>query len=243
MNKLEHLAEFQAVLANYHISETSKHTLAETKLALLAAPTSAGRNTIIHELVKTGEFEFIVSDTTRQPRINDSILEQDGVNYWFKSEAKVLNDLKTGKFLEAAIIHNQQVSGISIRELKRIHDSGKIGTTDIEIIGVHNIMRAKPDAFAIFVMPPSFKEWQRRLKHRGPMSDAEYRRRLESAVEEFKAALNKPYYSFVVNDTIQNAVKEIQEIVHEGKLSAEEQTRGRALATELLQETERFLVA
>ncbi len=243
MNRLEHLAEFQAVLANYRISEASRLTLVETKLALLVAPTSAGRNTIIRELVKTGEFEFIVSDTTRHPRINDNILEQDGVNYWFRSEAKVLSDLKAGRFLEAAIIHNQQVSGISIRELKRIHDSGKIGTTDIEVVGVHNIMSAKPNAFAIFVLPPSFEEWQRRFKHRGPMSEGEYRRRLESAAQEFKAALREPYYSFVVNDTIDNAVEAIQEIVHKGNLNAEEQARGRNLATELLRETEKFLKA
>ncbi len=241
MNRLEHLREFQDILAHYQMSEDSKRTLAETRLALLAAPTSAGRNTIIRELVKTGDFDFIVSDTTRRPRVNDTVLEQNGINYWFRTEEQVLADLKAGKFLEAAIIHNQQVSGISVRELKRIHDSGKIGTTDIEIVGVRNIMRAKPDTFAIFVLPPSFDEWQHRLKHRGRMSRAEYRRRLDSAVEEFKAALDEPYYSFVINDTVDNALHEIQEIVHTGKLNPEQQMRGRALAKQLYTETKTFL--
>src|SRR4051794_32440597 len=100
MNKLEYLREFQAVLAKYQMSDVSKQTLAQTRLALLVAPTSAGRNTIIRELIKTGKFEFIVSDTTRQPRINDNILEQDGVNYWLRTEEQVLRDLKAGKFLE-----------------------------------------------------------------------------------------------------------------------------------------------
>ncbi len=241
MNRLERLQEFQEVLSNYQISDSSKQTLKETRLVLLVAPTSAGRNTIIRQVVRTGEFEFIVSDTTRHPRINDTVLEQDGVEYWFRSEEQVLTDLKTGKFLEAAIIHNQQVSGISIRELKRIHDGGKIGITDIEIIGVRNIMKFKPDAFAIFVLPPSFEEWQRRFKHRGPMSEAEFKRRLESALIEFKAALEEPYYSFVINQKCEDAVKDIQEIVHNGKPSDKLQAEGRKLATELLTETQRFL--
>src|SRR3546814_14273785 len=98
-----------------------------------------------------------VSDTSRKPRVNDGIPEQNGVEYWFRSEAEILNDLKAGKFLEAAIIHNQQVSGISIRELQRVGDEGKIAITDIEIVGVHNLIQAKPYATAFFVLPPIFE--------------------------------------------------------------------------------------
>ncbi len=241
MNTLKHLREFQDILNNYHISEENKHVLIDTKLALLVAPTSSGRNTIIRELVKTDEFEFIVSDTTREPRINDGILEQDGVVYRFRTEEQVLSDLREGKFLEAAVIHNQQVSGISVRELKRIHDSGKIGTTDIEIVGVKHIKQVKPDAHAIFVLPPSFDEWQRRIQHRGVMSQAEYSRRLESACKEFETALEHDYYSFVINDTIPNAVNAIQEIVHEGELPDKQQATGHKLVKQLLQETRDFL--
>src|SRR5579885_607634 len=113
MNRLEHLQEFKTVLANYRISPASQRILQQTNLVLLAAPTSAGRNTIIRELLKTGDYHYIVSDTTRQPRINDGIPEQNGVEYWFRSEADILKDLAAGQYVEAAIIHNQQVSGIS----------------------------------------------------------------------------------------------------------------------------------
>jgi len=89
-------------------------------------------------------------------------------------------------------------------------------------------------------LPPSFDEWLHRIKHRGPMSTAEYRRRLESAALEFETALREDYYSFVINDTIPSAVKEIQEIVQEGKLNAKQQARGRALAKKLYTETKTF---
>src|ERR1700689_1309052 len=118
MNELVHGAEFRSALRDYHLSKAALQTLSQTKLVILVAPTSSGRNTIIWQLLKTGDYYFIVSDTTRQPRINDGKLERDGHEYWFRSEAEVLTDIQQGKYLEAAVIHNQQVSGISIRELQ-----------------------------------------------------------------------------------------------------------------------------
>src|SRR5947209_4084329 len=122
MNELVHKAEFHTLLADYKLSKASLLTLSQTKLVLLVAPTSSGRNTIIRELLKTGDYYFIVSDTTRKPRVNDGIPERDGVEYWFRSEEEVLEDIKQGKYLEAAVIHEQQVSGISIRELQKANE-------------------------------------------------------------------------------------------------------------------------
>lgn len=239
-NKLVHLEVFRELLAHYRMSAESKQILAETKLALLVAPTAAGRNTLIRELLKTGEYHFIVSDTTRHPRSNDGIPEQNGREYWFRTEEDVLADLRTGKFLEAAIIHNQQVSGISIRELKLARDEGKIATTDIEINGVHHIMQAKPDALAIFVLPPSFETWMKRMVSRGDMDGQEKRRRLESAVVEFQAALRHDYFRFVVNDAVKHAVQQVHDLVS-GETKLPEQSAARKLAEQLLQDTEAWL--
>lgn len=241
MNKLDCLAEFKRTLASYRISEESKRILAQTKLVLLAAPTSAGRNTIIRELLHIGEYHFIISDTTRKPRVQDGELEQNGVHYWFRTEEEMLEDLKSGKFLEAAIIHNQQVSGISIRELANAHKEDKIGITDIEIVGVHNVMQAKSDALAIFVLPPSFAEWQKRISKRGKMHGAEYRRRLESAIKEFAAALEHDYYQFVINDTLEHTVQQIHELVRFGQRDSQLQAQGKELTERLLLETQAFL--
>jgi len=237
MNRLENLNEFKKILADYHISDTSKKILKNTKLVLLVAPSSIGRNTLIRELQKTGEYHFIVSDTTRKPRVNDGILEKNGREYWFRSEEEMLNELKAGLFLEAAIIHNQQVSGISIRELEQAHVEGKTAITDIEVVGVHNIMGAKPDAIALFVLPPSFEEWQRRIRDRGEMSSHEYRRRMESAAKELKAAVSEPYYKFVINDNLTEAVKRIHQIVQNGVIDADEQSTARLLAEQLYDKT------
>lgn len=240
VNHLEHLREFQEILAHYSISEPSKKILAGTKLALLVAPTSTGRNTIIRELLKTGDYHFITSDTTRLPRVNDGIPEQNGVEYWFRSEEDMLNDLRAGKFLEAAIIHNQQVSGISIRELEQANVENKIAITDIEVVGVHNVVVAKADTYALFVLPPSFDEWLKRLEGRGHMPMDEKRRRLESAVKEFSAALDNNYYHYIINDTIDHAVGQIQAITNDRSNKAFE-TNGRRLADELRNSTVAWL--
>jgi guanylate kinase len=239
-NRLARLQEFQKILANYRISEESKQTLAKTKLALMVGPTSCGRNTIIRHLVQQGGYRFLVSDTTRAKRRNDGVMEQDGVEYWFRNEEDVLDDLRAGKFLEAAIIHAQQVSGISIRELERTIAADAVGITDIEIIGVDTIKELHPKADAFFVLPPSFQEWQQRLHHRGAMSDTEKRRRMESAVHEFSHALEVGFYHFVINDTVEHAAAQVTSVVS-GDTNKETEQHGRELAIELLTETQYWL--
>ena len=241
-SQLEHLNEFRSILANYHVSVTSQAILDRSQLALMVGPSSGGRNTIIQHLVDGGDFQFIVSDTTRAKRSNNGKMEQDGVEYWFRSEADMLADLQAGKFLEAAIIHNQQVSGISIRELQRAADNHLVGITDIETIGVDTIKAHKPDAYAIFVLPPSFADWQSRMEQRGDMSESEKRRRMQSAVHEFSHALEAGFYDFVVNDTIESSAEQVRRIVA-GKSDPHDVARGHELAEQLLAETQNWLQA
>jgi guanylate kinase len=239
-NQLHRLQEFQQILQNYQISEASKQILTKTKLALMVGPTSCGRNTIIKHLVNQGGYRFLVSDTTRAKRANDGIMEQDGVEYWFRTEDEVLADLKTGRFLEAAIIHAQQVSGVSIKELERTIAADMVGITDIEIIGVDTIKELHPKADAFFVLPPSFEEWQRRLHHRGAMTQSEKRRRMESAVHEFSHALEVGFYHFIINDSIEGAAQRVADVTA-GKTNKNAEKQARQLAIELLTETQYWL--
>jgi len=239
MNRLNHLKEFQEILKQYQVSDAGKRLLAEVQLVLLAAPTSSGRNTIILELLKTGRYHYVVSDTTRQPRINDGQLEQSGEQYWFRKEEDILTDLRQGKFLEAAIIHNQQVSAISLREVEAARDEQKSAVTDIEMAGVETIVAAKPDTIVIFVVPPSFEEWQQRIFGRGTMDVDEYKRRLTSSLQEFQHALAEPYYHFVINDNLQHAVDQIDHIVTKGGESKE--AANRAIVEKICLDTEHYL--
>jgi guanylate kinase len=205
-------------------------------------PTSSGKNTIIDELLKTGNYHQIVSDTTRKPRENKGVLEQNGREYWFRSEEEVLEDLRQGEFLEAAIIHDQQVSGISIRELERAAQEHKIAINEVETNGAHAIYTAKPDAFFFFVVPPSFDEWMARMTARGALPEDEVLRRLSSAVQELTTGLSRPYYRFVVNETFVQAAKRIDNIVRENP-SPSNQEQAKDVAGRLLNDTRAYLAS
>jgi guanylate kinase len=242
MNQLNRIDDFRKVLGSYQLSDAAKATLSATKLALMVGPSSSGRNTIINELVKSGGFHYIVSDTTREMRTKDGVLiEQNGREYWFRQEDEVLADLQKGDFLEAAIIHEQQVSGISIREIEAAHAANQVAITDIEFVGATTIHGLKPDTLFFFVLPPSFDEWMVRMSGRGKLPDDEVRRRMQSAVKEITTALENDYYWFVVNDTFVQTAQKVDEAIKAGANDDEEQTRGRQVAKELLVATQAHL--
>jgi guanylate kinase len=233
MNTLRHLEEFKAILRSYEMSKEHCQKLSQTTFVLLSAISSSGRNTIIRELVKTGAFHYVVSDTTRPKRYNDGVLEQDGVEYWFKSEEEILQGLNEGKYIEAALIHNQQVSGIHISQLEAINLHDKIAVSDVEVQGVETIVNTCPTAIPIFVVPPSYDEWLARWKKRGLPNDQEFINRLASARKELEMALTHDYYHFIVNDDLASAVEGVQKIAN-GNITKKHEVHGRAVAQKLL---------
>jgi guanylate kinase len=214
--KLKHLQEFEAILSHYTLSDRAREALEGLRFVAILGPTSSGRNTVIRELFNKPDYFFIVSDTTRPPQVRDGRLEENGVDYFFRSEEDMLEDLKKGEFLEAELIHRQQVSGISLRELEKAKQQNKIAISDMDLGGVTNLMHIKPDAIAIMLLPPNFEEWQKRLSQRGKLSDQEYRRRLETAAKVFADGLAQNYYRYVVSDNVEKAAATIDAIVHSG---------------------------
>ncbi|HVO86601.1 MAG TPA: hypothetical protein VMT23_02615 [Candidatus Binatia bacterium] len=208
--------QFQQILQNYRVSASAEALLKEIKLVLLLAPSSTGRNTIIRQLVDTEHYHYIISDTTRQPRVNDGVQEQNGKEYWFKSEEEVLAGLQAGEYLEAEVLHNQQVSGISMRELELAKNEQKVAITDVDIQGVHNILRAKPDTVVVLLLPPSFDELLRRMSQRGVMRGGEERRRLETAAKIFEDGVNQHYYRYVIAEDIKQSAGIIDSIASGG---------------------------
>jgi len=230
-DNLQYYREFKDTLRSYQVSEATKQSLKDLRLVLLIAPTSAGRNTIIRHLVSSGKYHYIISDTTRPRRSNDGVMEQSGNEYWFRSEEEILADLRAGRFLEAELIHNQQVSGISIRELEKAKNEQKIAVTDVDLLGVHNIIRVKPDTFPIMIIPPSFQEWQNRVMGRSKMSELELSRRFETAYRIFSDGLKNNFYHFVISENVEQSASIIDSIVTGGMNP--HQDRGRELLHDL----------
>ena len=239
MNQLDNRAQFETILADYHLSAKAKTLLSDMTLVLLSGPSAAGRNTIIEQLMISGGYQYIVSDTTRNPRLNNGVQEKNGVNYWFRTESELMEDLIKGDFLEAEIIHNQQVSGISMRELNKAFQSGQIALSEVEIGGFNNIASLKPDTIGIFVLPPSFSEWLIRLEDRSQMPEIEVISRLKTGVRIFREIISNPRAKIVVNSVLSQSVELIDDIVH--KRGDCDSVAGRRVANNLLIETEAYL--
>lgn len=239
--QLQKRTEFEEALADYQFSQHAKTILEKTPLVLMLGVFGAGRNSIINQLIKSDKYYFIVSDTTRPPKVRDGAMEQHGVQYFFRSEDEVLRDIRKGEFLEAEIIHNQQVSGISIRELEKADEQNKIAITDVDLQGTVNALRVKPDTTLIFIVPPSFDEWVERIKGREIMSDQEFYNRMQTAQRILRTVLASDDYKFVINDSIDKAVVRVNEIVFSKAHSEEHHQQAKEVAEGLLKQVEKNL--
>jgi len=239
--RLTRLADFQDALNGYEVSEHAKAVLGRTKLVVMCGLTGSGRNTIIDYLVGSGSYSFVVSDTTRPPKVRGGKLEESGVHYYFRSEDDILADLEAGEFVEAEIIHNQQVSGLSVRELQRIHEQGLIGIGDFETGGAKNIYLACQGAYIIALLPPSFKDWQDRLARREVMSSGEFKNRMQTAVKNLQIFIDNPYYKFIISDHIERSSKELRDLVENDKYTDEQHKVGLAVAKEMLSHTKALI--
>lgn len=233
-NELKKLNEFRELEDSYQVGDAAKQILADSKLVLLWSPSSAGRNTIIRELSKTDKYHFIVSDTTRRPRENDGVMEQDGVEYNFRSEEQVLQDIRGGLFVEWEVIHQQQVSGVSVRELERAAGSGKIPITEVDLLGLETFKSLKDDLIGICILPPSFDQWITRMMSRGELDQEEIRRRLATAEKILERAIELKYLLFVINDKLDVAVEEVRGIVERNDFDDAHRENGERVAWEIL---------
>jgi guanylate kinase len=238
---LQNKQAFQEALKNYEVSPHGKEVLNKTPFVALSGIAGGGRNTVIRVLVETGKYIFAVSDTTRPPKVRDGRLEVDGVDYYFRDEAAMLQDIQSGEFIEAEIIHNQQVSGTSIREIERTIATGKIPIHDFEYGGIKNVVKAKPDAVIIGLVPPNYDEWIRRLYNREPLHDQEFLNRLVTAEKVLENMLAHPYFKLLVNDSTEECTEQLRRIVEDGNYTDEEHARGRRVVEGLLEAVKKGL--
>jgi guanylate kinase len=215
-HSLTNQSKFEKALENYRPKIEVIDILNRINLVLLVAPAAAGRNTLIRNIMMTGKYHYVVSDTTRPPRLNNGVPEVNGREYWFCSEELFLDGLKRGDYLAPAIIHHQQASGISILELQKAFNDGKVAITDIDIQGCDNLQDYASNAHNLFILPPAFDEWMRRLDGRGTIDPEEKRHRLESAVNEISGALDRGYFKFIINWDVRTTSEQIHEYVTSG---------------------------
>ncbi len=180
----------------------------EPKLFVIAGPSGVGKGTIIKELLsKNTNLILSVSSTTRQPRPG----EINGINYNFLTQQQFLVAIENGEFLEWAI-YNNNYYGTSKTVVDNALKNGKSIILEIEIQGALQIMEKCPDAIFIFILPPTYEELEKRLRGRNTEDEETIRNRLKITQTELE--IGRKFKYSVVNDTVENAVSKILEIVN-----------------------------
>lgn len=221
-------------LSVYKPDDSARQLIKDTRILLLVGPTGAGKDSLKDELLKTGEYHHIVSHTTRPPRINHGVLEQDGREYHFIDKTTAEKMLDEHGFIEAKI-YSGNLYGTSVAEIQAAHDEGKTAMTDIEVQGVAEYKALDPGVMAVFLLPPDFKTWQERLQRRyGDVVDAQDSRlRMETALKELHELLNTNYYVPVINDDLETALGQIKTVVNSTDHTTADEPAARKVAEQL----------
>jgi len=174
------------------------------KLIVLTGPSGVGKGTLMQALLQRHpEMYYSVSMTTRLPRPG----EVDSRDYYFISRDKFQDLVAQGEFLEWAEFAGNYYGTPRTAVIDHIH-SGNLVILEIELAGARQIRASFPSVLTIFILPPSFSELEKRIRHRAQDSEEAIARRLHLAQQEVKAA--SEFDLQIVNDNFDTALKEIE---------------------------------
>lgn len=180
------------------------------KIIILSAPSGTGKSTIIRRIIEHPELRlgFSVSATSRLPRGE----EQNGREYYFLSPEEFSSRVDNDEFVEWEEVYPGCCYGTLKSEVERVTSLGRNLIMDIDVKGGVNVKKCfGKDALAIFILPPSLEELERRLRGRATDSDETIARRLGKA--EYELSFADRYDTQVVNDDIEKASEEVTSII------------------------------
>ncbi len=185
-------------------------------LFVLAAPSGAGKTTLVNALVtKHPELRFSISYTTRPQRSN----EADGVDYLCVDEEAFAQLRERGALLESATVFDN-LYGTSREQVEQHLRASHSVILEIDWQGARQVRESMPECITIFILPPSLEELERRLRDRRTDSADVIDRRLRHAVSDMS---HWDEFDFVViNDDLDAAIAALETVLA---------GRGEALAT------------
>lgn len=177
---------------------------AHSLLTVLAGPTAVGKGTVSREIRRRHpELWISVSVTTRSPRPG----EVHGGHYWFVTDEEFDAMVGASELLEWAVVHGAARYGTPRLPVEEALAAGHLALLEIDLSGARQVRAAMPDAFLVFLAPPSWEELVRRLVGRGTESEEERLRRLATARSEMAA--EREFDATVVNTEVSAACDEL----------------------------------
>jgi guanylate kinase len=182
-------------------------SLRRGKLFVIAAPSGAGKTSLVKALLeRLPELHVSVSNTTRRRRPT----EEHGREYYFVSVPEFEELVKLGEFLEHARVFDNYY-GTGRRPVEAQLGKGDNVVLEIDWQGAQQVRKAMPECSTIFILPPSRRALEERLRKRATDSDEVIERRLRDAVGDMSHSREFDYV--VVNDDFEQAVGNLTRIV------------------------------
>ena len=182
--------------------------MAKGLLIVLSGPSGVGKGTILKQFINDPDLNLglSISMTTRKMREG----EKDGVNYYFVSKEEFLRTRDEGGLLEwTQFVGNYY--GTPMKEVERLRNEGKNVLLEIEVEGCRQVKEKVPDVLAIFIVPPSMQELEKRIRGRGTEAEEVVQQRLAKAEKELD--LMREYKYCVCNDDVELASDIIRAII------------------------------
>ena len=176
-------------------------------LFIVAAPSGAGKTSLVNALVEQqNNIALSVSHTTRAARDG----EVAGKDYFFVSPGVFSNMQARGDFLESATVfdHSYGTSSGAVFEQLKV---GIDVILEIDWQGAEQVRKNYPKSTSIFILPPSKKALEQRLRGRGQDDSAVIERRMRDAENEISHYVQFDY--LIVNDDFDKALVELTTII------------------------------
>ena len=179
---------------------------ADPLVLIVSGPSGSGKSTLVEKILELPGTLFSISCTTRPPRST----EVPGKWYDFVSEPEFDRMVAQGEFLEHARVFGKHSYGTPKKWFEEARVRGLDLVLEIDVQGAEQVKQKLPQAVAIFILPPSRQELEKRIRARGLDSEEAIARRLERARQEIQRF--REYDFIVVNDDLKRAGREIQAI-------------------------------
>jgi guanylate kinase len=187
---------------------------------IVSGPSGSGKSTLVQRLLQMPGTMASRSCTTRMRRTT----EASGKCYDFVTAEEFDAMVSRGEFLEYARVFGKHSYGTPKKWLEESRAKGLDLVLEIDVQGAAQVKEKLPESVAIFILPPSRAELERRLHSRGQDSDEEIARRLARARAEIEAF--GKYYDFcVMNRDVEQAGREVESILIAVRCSRPRQRR------------------
>lgn len=221
MKHSEFLKRLPQLVKNYEPTPGVLQQLKNLELLMIIGPSGVGKSSIINRL----DIKYVPSDTTRKPRS----YEIEGQDFFFRDDIEqIANEIKAGQFVQIAVGSEGDLFGTIANAYPL--EGWIVMAVITDALDVFRQLGFKKTLSA-FIVPPSYKEWMRRIENQG-FSDEARAKRLDEAKGSLGYALADKQMHFILNDDLSNAVNQVNKLLV-GRVDPEREATARSVAVNL----------